>query len=794
MVLLTTNDLPLWMRPRRRTIDWGLLIVLGCCLLTCWSLLARPGLPRGTSAELYEFRASEVARHVWSGVLYTRWASFMNYGYGSPVFNYLPPLPHYLAGYYQAITDASPENSIKILLILSIVGAGVGMYLFVRERFGPAAGLLSALVYLYSPPILLTLPYTVGEVSLLMALALLPLCLWSLQRHVTEPTGFRFALAALLLTTLILTDARMALLGGILLVAFLLLNIQHLRTLLLIAVTAGLLTAFFWLPALTERDLITWTSYNPEPLEGTLPLSELFLPFQRYDLRLINPPPNRAPGLAAWGLAGLGALTYFMRRRVDILAFFVLGCAAMVFSTPPFAAYWPVSTSFLPLLPYHAVLIGVCCFSIVAGSAVVWCDRVPKLYGLPILTLFVLLAVPLAFAVNGLYPPEWQSTLRDVRTPIGVNAEINQHAIGSFYTGILLPTTAPAIPPAQTTMTTGILSERAPAFNRFPVIVRPEHAFDLIPNTPLSERYVFGSAVAVPVELELFNFPGWRVTINGEDVPLGTSTRGFITVALPAGTLDFHLWFDATPVRNWAWGLSALGCLFLVVFTRSRWWSRETSPVPVGELPPTARFSALLAFLSIVVITWTVHQSPGVILPNSTDQQFFGLSNQSPVALGQVFDSIYLLGYSVNTPENNSSRLFGLTLYWEAGRSIDFDAQSEVRLVGPIGDSAQVSVLSQAHRHPGDIPTTRWRASLDVTEDPSGPDIGPGYIHDDFNFAIPAGTPSGDYLVQVVLDRCATATFNACGSAVPIPAIDPITKKVINVVTLPQVIFHLGSR
>src|SRR5216683_752529 len=103
--VVTLDDLPMWMRPRRFAPDWGLLIVLGFSLILIAPLVLRPGLPQDTDAELNEYRSLEVARLVQSGTLYSRWAPDFNEEYGSPLFNYLAPLPHYLAGYHQAITE-----------------------------------------------------------------------------------------------------------------------------------------------------------------------------------------------------------------------------------------------------------------------------------------------------------------------------------------------------------------------------------------------------------------------------------------------------------------------------------------------------------------------------------------------------------------------------------------------------------------------------------------------------------------------------------------------------------------
>src|SRR5512141_988226 len=156
---VSIDDFPTWMRPRRRVIDWGLWIVLAASLFVALPVVTRHGMPTGNNAELYALRSLEVARLVRGGILFSRWAPDLNYTFGSPLFNYLAPLPHYLSGYHQAFTDTSAIDSVNENLALAVIAAAVGMYLFARQRWGMSAGMIAALVYGFSPPVALNLSY-----------------------------------------------------------------------------------------------------------------------------------------------------------------------------------------------------------------------------------------------------------------------------------------------------------------------------------------------------------------------------------------------------------------------------------------------------------------------------------------------------------------------------------------------------------------------------------------------------------------------------------------------------------
>src|SRR5258708_3458597 len=255
------------MRPRNRGVDRVWLLVVGFSLLVILPLVLRPGLPSNTDSELYEYRSLEIRRIFQAGVLYSRWAPDFNYALGSPVFNYLAPLPHYLAGLHQEITEVGPATSIKLWLGLSILAAGSGMDWFVRQRWGQRAGLISSLVYLLSPTIAYALPYQTGSLAPLMALAILPWALWAMDVLFQQPRPQAFWIATLTLSAFWLTDRRIALLGMLVILAALVslsaqfsadghlrlrTNWRKYRYVLWAMVAAAMLTAFFWIPALVE--------------------------------------------------------------------------------------------------------------------------------------------------------------------------------------------------------------------------------------------------------------------------------------------------------------------------------------------------------------------------------------------------------------------------------------------------------------------------------------------------------------------------------------------------------------
>ena len=58
---------------------------------------------------------------------------------------------------------------------------------------------------------------------------------------------------------------------------------------------------------------------------------------------------------------------------------------------------------------------------------------------------------------------------------------------------------------------------------------------------------------------ELF-FPGWRATVNGQDVPVGQGQDIFQTVPLPAGQSDIA-WTYSPRFSRWVWAAFLAGAL-----------------------------------------------------------------------------------------------------------------------------------------------------------------------------------------------------------------------------------------
>ncbi len=584
---LQPDDLPAWMRPRSRAIDWALLIVFALSALIGWPLLARQGIPHGTDAELYLFRSLEVARIARSGTLFSRWAPDFNYGLGSPLFNYLAPLPHYLPGYHQALTDTSPIDSINLFLAASIFAAGTGMFLFIRQRWGMTAGLVGALAYLFSPPISLTLPYFSGDLGALMALGVLPWLLWAVDYFWLRPKGRTLALVTALIGFFMLCDTRIAVLGSLVIITACVTlrrfhpggSYQH----VLIAIFAAVaLTSFFWMPALVEHDEIHWQADRPDPRAGPITLGELLSDIPRFQPPAQNDgaPIYRGLGIGVWLLALVGAtaMLWQARRKVvpfDALLMLIVAVILIALATPAFYWLWPTPLSFQPALPYHAILVAVFCLAVVGAQSVRWLEKLQPYQQMTALSVLCLVS-PLA-SLAALYQPEPAAQSGDPTYLTVLQSEVRGEHTGTFRSGVLLPEAAPQRPEPLPNLVESIRSD---TFDRIDHRTYSAGAqINPVERGLFYDRYFFDLVRPMEIRFDILYYPGWNVSVDGSRQEVRSSPDGLLTVMMPKLSGELVVWLEGTPIRYLAWSMTAGGAGFLLLMMRRlRALGKEAEP------------------------------------------------------------------------------------------------------------------------------------------------------------------------------------------------------------------------
>jgi len=246
---------------------WPFILALLLCLAAGWPLLASPGLIEtraGGDSPFLLLRTQQLVSALRDGNFPVRWMGDAAYGMGYPFFNFYASLPYYLAALLKFL-GFTYVNAIKFTQLAGLLAAGLGAYLFSqriwRNRWG---ALLASAAYTLAPFHLVNLYVRGDSLSEFYAFAFYPFILLTLDGLWEKPTLPRVGAVALAFGGLVMTHNVSAILFlpfvGLFLV-YLLVRTSQARGRRLLAACAALalglaLSAWFWLPALLETDLV----------------------------------------------------------------------------------------------------------------------------------------------------------------------------------------------------------------------------------------------------------------------------------------------------------------------------------------------------------------------------------------------------------------------------------------------------------------------------------------------------------------------------------------------------------
>ncbi|MCL4255383.1 MAG: hypothetical protein KJ043_16610, partial [Anaerolineae bacterium] len=315
------HDLPTWMRQSQQIADWGIVIVFCLSLIIALPFIVQGDIPNNTALENHAYMTWSYADALREGRIYPRWIEGALSGYGAPIGNYYPPATPYITALTELFFTNDTIIAMRLVAIGAIVLCGVMTYLFLLRLMRAEYAVIGALLYVYSPFIGLTVPYILGDLPLLIASALLPASLWSMGRVLICKNPMDRVILALIYALMWLTHLEMAITTTIILIAFLGMIIvsKHVgwRCVLsgLFALVMGLgLSAFFWLPAWSEQDLVTWIQAPYTRLLPVLSLNSIIAPITPIDLNQQIHIPQLGIGWGGILFTILGIVSIFSSR------------------------------------------------------------------------------------------------------------------------------------------------------------------------------------------------------------------------------------------------------------------------------------------------------------------------------------------------------------------------------------------------------------------------------------------------------------------------------------------------
>ncbi len=149
--------------------------------------LLQPGYPWGAHDARHDvYFIFEYDKSVQDGIWLPRWGPDWAFGYGYPFWIVYGPLATFAGELIHHFGGLGFEESVKVVMALSILGSGLAMYGFVRSWLGRNAGLVAAVAYMAIPYHLVDV-YVRAALAESLALAFLPLALWGFREAVVRP-------------------------------------------------------------------------------------------------------------------------------------------------------------------------------------------------------------------------------------------------------------------------------------------------------------------------------------------------------------------------------------------------------------------------------------------------------------------------------------------------------------------------------------------------------------------------------------------------------------------------------
>jgi len=668
------------------------------------------------------FRIASFDAGIRSGTLFPRWADALGFGYGFPVTHYYAPLAYGLAEFFH-LAGAGILDSIKLVYALGFILSAFGMYGWARSVLGPRAAVLAAAAYVYYPYHLADI-YLRGTLTEFMALALLPFIMLEARRLVCGPGKAVFVALrlALWLAALILTHNLTAFLFIPVVIFYVSAQalaapagarFRRLGTVLAqTAVSVALafcLTAFYWLPALSE---VSWIragqiSSSVDEIASLLtPLGSLLSTSFVYPYLPDAPAGLQHPVAFVVGIVSLLAmlsvfatsrrLSADQRRETTIWILIALGAifALTELSAPLWTAIRPLS---FVQYPYRLHAILGLALAMLAGLGAEALAHIPGIrLGLlstaartsvrlePVLTAiaaaFILVMVVSSLGGLRLVP----QSLPGHSEPL-VESQVNSKGMSEYDYQTALWARLYGGPWLLEYLPVWVTEAREEFFlPRIAPVSAAQSALGphivVQDDRPEQRHFQVQSDSPFRLSFHAFYFPAWQVRVD--DVPTLTFPSGplaLISADVPAGGHRVTLAFEGTYFQHLGEILSGLtGAFFLLAFV---WRSRRR------RLLLSTALLALVGFLG-----WRGLPMGAAITPQ-------------PVAA--VFDSrIDLVGYAIASSEIAPGQVLDVTLYWFTRQAPPENYKVFIHLDGPNGRAGQVDA------QPGFnfSPTTRWQA------------------------------------------------------------------------------------
>ncbi len=530
-------------------------------------------------------RLAQLDKSLSAGQFPVRWVPDLGFGLGYPLFNFYPPLVYYLGEAVHLFLGTGFLDSTKIVWFLALAGSVVSMYLLAKELFGRIGGGVAALFYLYAPYHAVD-AYVRGALAELFSFVWLPLILLTSYKLIKEGkwqwavlTGIFFALLMITHNLVFLPFFGVFSLWYVLI--YLIYGKGNIKlfafSYLLLTFITFSLTAFFWLPALTEK-------------QDTLVDQLLIKNLASYRIHFVCPEQlwNSLWGYGGSGPGCLDGMSFKIGKLHLILAFLSLPAAIwlwlrkrkkaagllfslfllLIFSAWMTTAYSGFIWDNLPPLwylqfPWRFLEFTALFASLLAGSLFLLLNK----FYLKILTAIVVLAGLLFYNAKLFVPQKYLTAATD--NSLLTDQQVKWHVSNSSFEYLPFGIATKISPLGTVLVDINENEVVSPSWNeKFRIL-----SGDFTPSSSqfAPDRFLLSgnSAYGAQLQFHLADFPGWKVWIDNKPAAINDANQyKLISVMVPPGNHGIAGKFTNTPVRTAGNTLSliSLGGLAVLIY------------------------------------------------------------------------------------------------------------------------------------------------------------------------------------------------------------------------------------
>lgn len=542
------------------TKHWHFLLVIGLTLLTIWPLIL-PGY-FSHHDDLHVIRILEMRKCFIDLQIPCRWVPDMGWGYGYPLFNYYNPFIYYLGALLSYIVGFVWSS--KILFLIGLILGPVGMYFFARELWNKTSGIVAGALFVFVPYRALD-AYVRGALAELFAISLLPLLFLFLLRLIKQGKIVNFLATALLIAIFLVTHNVSVIIWSPFIILWIVYclyryGFKNIKLLVLSFVIGFGLSAFFVLPAYSERSLVSSETLTQGDLDYHVhfaTLRQLFFDrFWGYGASKLGPNDDLSmqTGWPYWWIVIIsGAIAFFAilksRNLKDKILplFLVVFFFASVFMTHNKSTFIWDNLSLLKYIQFPWRFLGVAAFStsLLGGYLV---SRATKY---KVFSSIVIIVAAGVLNWNYFRPEKFYFDVNDKVKLSGALWEEQQKGAILDY----LPKSA--VTPAKAAPTQ-------------PVLISG-NAKDITFEKTSNSWVLKGQSSGISkIELPIFNFPNWNIARDSSKIE--TSKSGMVIVSLgnegENGSYYKSAYLKDTTVRTLGNLITFLSFILLLVIVR----------------------------------------------------------------------------------------------------------------------------------------------------------------------------------------------------------------------------------